>query len=88
MLPLLSIWFAVCCLTAEQEELRKDPFYTLEYGGEDKRKAAAARPALEHLIGMQEERNDDYALNKALRRQLRVLCDDPNLERAYYNLNL
>ena len=47
--------------------------YRLAHGLEDRHRAASTKPALERLIDMRQERaGNDYSLNKALRRQLRV----------------
>lgn len=50
-----------------------DPFYRLEHQEEDLKKKKEAEPVLVRLQRMSDTRHsDDYALNKALRAQLRV----------------
>lgn len=50
-----------------------DPFYRLEHQEEDLHKKKEAEPLLVRLQRVSDSRHaDDYALNKALRAQLRV----------------
>lgn len=50
-----------------------DPFYRLEHGEKDMQKKKEAEPVLVRLQRVSDSRHsDDYALNKALRTQLRA----------------
>ena len=50
-----------------------DPFYRLEHQEQDLKKKKEAEPVLVRLQKFSDDRHsDDYALNKALRAQLRV----------------
>lgn len=58
-----------------------DPFYRLEHGEKDMQKKKEAEPVLVRLQRVSDSRHsDDYALNKALRAQLRAShCGYDNL---------
>ncbi|CEL91955.1 unnamed protein product [Vitrella brassicaformis CCMP3155] len=55
----------------EQAAIRADPMLRLEKTADDKSKAEAKKSALEALIDLQDDREDHYALNSALRRTFR-----------------
>ncbi|KAK1302558.1 hypothetical protein QJS10_CPB12g00411 [Acorus calamus] len=56
----------------EERDKLADPFYRLEHQGEDLQKKKEAEPLLVRLQKVSDSRHaDDYALNKALRAQLR-----------------
>mmetsp|Transcript_37256 Transcript_37256/g.71434 ORF Transcript_37256/g.71434 Transcript_37256/m.71434 type:complete len:315 (+) Transcript_37256:66-1010(+) len=56
----------------EIEKRRDDPFQMLEYGGADKQRAEASKPAMQRLLSMSERGQRDYSLNKSLRRAMRT----------------
>jgi len=56
----------------EAKKLAEDPFYKLEHGNEDKRKAKEAAPIIQDLQVLKEEQADDFACNQVLRHIFRV----------------
>lgn len=68
----LAVCVLVGCAISEIEKRRDDPFQMLEYGGADKQRAEASKPAMQRLLSMSERGQRDYSLNKSLRRAMRV----------------
>jgi len=56
----------------EAKKLAEDPFYKLEHGNEDKRKAKEAAPIIQDLQVLKEEQADDFGCNQVLRHIFRV----------------
>nr|XP_002129211.1 coiled-coil domain-containing protein 130 [Ciona intestinalis] len=56
---------------AVKKQLLTDPMFKLEHGVKDKRKLESVIPSLSELQDFQEEKKDDYLLNKALRNKFR-----------------
>nr|CAB3228147.1 coiled-coil domain-containing protein 130 [Phallusia mammillata] len=54
-----------------KKKLSSDPMYKLEHQAQDKKKLEHVVPTLEEIQDIQEEKRDDYLLNKALRKSFR-----------------
>lgn len=63
-----------CCILADhldKQKLTTDAMFKLEHNVKDQRKLTNALPTLEEIQDIQEEKKDDYILNKILRRNFR-----------------
>lgn len=57
---------------AVKKKLISDPMYKLEHGVNDKKKLDKEIPTLYEIQDLQDEKRDDYLLNKALRNNFRA----------------
>ena len=55
----------------DKQQLMTDPMYKLEHGVKDKQKLQTVIPTLNEIRDIQQEKRDDYLLNKALRKTFR-----------------
>lgn len=55
----------------DKKKLATDAMFKLEHNVKDQRKLMSALPTLEEIQDIQEEKKDDYLLNKALRKRFR-----------------
>ena len=55
----------------DKQQLMSNPMYKLEHGVKDKQKLKSVIPTLTEIKDIQQEKRDDYLLNKALRKTFR-----------------